>query len=103
MVNIRGNTYFTLRVFTTFKQLFCNLINNAYHIRRRFILLLTNIQTTSFANGKSLAEIYTNNLQTANKQLTETFIINSSSTIWNDVVNKMIKLLLQMVNIRKVK
>ena len=37
----------TLRMFTTFKQFFCNLINNAYHVRRRFIWLLTNIQTTS--------------------------------------------------------
>ena len=78
-------------------------VNNANHIRRKFISLLTNIQTTSFAIGKSLAEIYTNNLHTANKQLTETFIINSSSMIWNDVVNKMIKHLLQMVNTRKVK
>ena len=33
-------------VFTTFKQLFCNLINNAYHTRRRIQSLLTNIQTT---------------------------------------------------------
>ena len=34
-------------MFTTFKQLVCNLINNANHIRRRFISLLTIIQTTS--------------------------------------------------------
>ena len=34
-------------VFTTFKQLFCNLINNANHTRRRILSLLTNIQTTS--------------------------------------------------------
>ena len=34
------------RVFTIIKQLVCNLINNANHIRRRFISLLTNIQTT---------------------------------------------------------
>ena len=35
------------RVFTTIKQLVCNFINNAYHTRRRFISLLTIIQTTS--------------------------------------------------------
>ena len=97
--------------------------NNAYHIRRRFVSLLTNIQTTSlqlinhiehlsnllttckqsqqpinninhianninknniFANNIiQLAKIHIDNLQTANKQLTESFIINSSSTIWS--------------------
>ena len=40
-------------------------------------------QTTSFAIDKSLAEIHTNNLHTANKQLTESFTKNISSTIWN--------------------
>ena len=59
MVNIRENIFMylllwkftcefsTLRVFTTIKQLVCNLINNANHTRRRFISLLTNIQTIS--------------------------------------------------------
>ena len=55
MVNIRGNIFkqqismliSLWRMFTTFKQLVCNLINNANHTRRRFISLLTNIQTTS--------------------------------------------------------
>ena len=114
---------FHFAVFTTCKQLVDHLINNAYHIRRRFIWLLTNIQTTSlqlinhiehlsnllttckqshqpinninhlanninknniFANNIiQLAKIHIDNLQTANKQLTESFIINSSSTIWS--------------------
>ena len=33
-------------MFTIIKQLFCNFINNANHIRRRYVSLLTNIQTT---------------------------------------------------------
>ena len=83
-------------VFTTIKQLFCNLVNNAYHIRRRFTSLLTNIQTTSlqlinhnkqsqqpfhFVNMfvtiltmiylcKQLAEIHTNSKQDVNQQFT---------------------------------
>ena len=112
MVNIRGNIFkqqfsmlitlkitcefSTLRMFTTIKQLFCNLINNAYHTRRRCISLLTNIQTTSLQlinhNKQSqqpinkdyifvkhlnninhlannLNKIHTDNLQTANKML----------------------------------
>ena len=58
-VNFQSNKHINLllknifAVFTTFKQLFCNFINNANHTRRKFISLLTNIQTTSFANGKS--------------------------------------------------
>ena len=65
MVNTREDIFkqqiyvliFTLRMFTTFKQLVCNLINNTYHIRRRFISLLTNIQTTSLQFVKQLSGI----------------------------------------------
>ena len=34
-------------MFTTFKQLVDTPFNNANHTRRRFVSLLTNIQTTS--------------------------------------------------------
>ena len=54
MVNIREDIFkqqiYVLislwRMFTTFKQLVDTPFNNAYHIRRRIVSLLTNIQST---------------------------------------------------------
>ena len=54
MVNIREDIFkqqiYVLislwRMFTTFKQLVDTPFNNAHHIRRRIVSLLTNISTT---------------------------------------------------------
>ena len=99
-------------VFTTFKQLFCNLINNANHTRRRILSLLTNIQTTSlqmvnhlnhnkqsqqpfhFVNMfvtiltmiylcKQLAEIHTDSKQDVNQPFTRDYILYDMINIIN--------------------
>ena len=41
-------------VFTIIKQLFWNFINNTYHIRRRFMIIVNNHSNNFFANGKLL-------------------------------------------------
>ena len=89
------------KLFTTFKQsqqpinsinkdnIFANNLSNLSTASTRIISLQTFSTTFYFVNNinkdiilaNNLNKIHTNNLHTANKQLTESFIITTSSTI----------------------